>query len=153
MPEPITQLCPQIYFLLISQRSAFFKFNDLFPECALYREAAPRVEPLICLLQNGACHVGHNCMDTLAKRVSMIFNEVLPSIDLMVLYYRKRNLPGMGAGIFWRDFREPRVITVNPRSWERLKQRGQTFEFSPDSSFFLTGRSATPQLTAATPSL
>jgi len=130
------------YFVVLSSKSAFFKFNDVFPECSLYQENTPRLEPLVCLREN-VCHVGHGCMDTLVKRVQALFGELLPSVSVLVLYFRKRNLPGYGAGIFWRDLREPRVIIMNSYAWERVKIRGKVFQFTPNESFYLSGRTDT----------
>jgi hypothetical protein len=127
------------YFLVLSEKTAFFRLNDLFPECSLYREPSPQIEPLVCLAEDASCLVGRNCMEHLVKRIKVLFEEIVPTANLMVVYFRKRNKPGLGAGIFWRDFREPRVITMNPRAWERIKLRGGAFQFMPSREFFLTG--------------
>lgn len=129
-----------MYFLLMSQKTAFFKLDDIFPECGLYREQHPMIEPMVCLAETAACTVGKNCMETLAKRLKVLYEEVLTDVDLILLYYRKRNLPGIGAAVFWRSFEEPRIITVNPTSWARIKNRGAVYQFTPGPSFFLTGR-------------
>lgn len=133
------------YFLVLSSKTAFFKLDNIFPECALYRDQSPRIEPLICLAEDMACTVGHACMDTAVRRLKMLFSEIVPTAELILLYYRKRCVPGIGAGVFWKDFREPRIITVNPKSWERVKFRGVAFQFSPSESFFLSGQSEKPQ--------
>jgi len=75
-------------------------------------------------------------MDVLCKRLKILFEDFLPNVDLILLYY-KRGDDGIGAGVFWRDFREPRTITVNPSGWNRIKQRSRLFEFSPEPGFFL----------------
>lgn len=131
-----------MYFLLMSRKTALFKFNDLFPECALYIEKHPQIEPTMCLRETAACTVGHNCMETLAKRIKVLFEEVLDGVDLLILYFKKRNMPGMGAAVFWRDFREPRVITMNQGAWNKIKERGWVYQFTPGSSFFLSGQAS-----------
>lgn len=136
-PDPI------MYFLLMARRTAFFKLQDLFPECFLYREQSPQAEPLLCLRED-SCPGNHNCMETLAKRLKIMF-DLLSHADLILLYYKKRNIPGMGAGVFWKDFRDPRTITMNPKAWARLKLRGKVLQFQPDESFFLSGRSPDPE--------
>jgi len=88
-------------------------------------------------------------MDILARRAQAIFNELLPeTVRVLVLYFRKRNVLGYGAGIFWRDMREPRVITMNPHAWERVKARGLVYQFTPSDTFFLSGRSDTADSSA-----
>ena len=138
-----------MYFLQLSSKSTFWRLDDIFPECSLFREKSSRVEPLICIREN-SCHVGHNCMEILTKRLHALFSEVVPQyVDLILLYFKKRNTEGMGSGVFWRDFRTPRVITMNSGAWTRLKIRGEVFRFTPDQSFFLTGKSAEPILESA----
>ena len=134
-----------MYFLVMSSRTAFFKLEEIFPECYLNREKSPQIEPLICLREERACHVNYNCMEIIAKRIRLMFDEFLQNADLTVLYFRKRNIEGLGAGVFWRDFREPRVITMNPTAWSKIKQRGNLYQFYPEPSFFLSGKSANPE--------
>lgn len=133
-----------IYFVLFCGKTAFFKLQDLFPECFLHREKVPLAEPMTCIL-NDSCPVNHNCMETLAKRIFVMFEEVLPAAKMIVLYYKKRNIPGLGGTIFWRSMKEPRVITMNPFAWNRVKQRGEVYEFTPSPSFFLTGNTKSPK--------
>jgi len=130
-----------MYLVVISSKTAFFKLQDIFPECFFYRETSPKIEPLICLRENNSCHVGKNCMETLAKRIQTIFTHVVPSSKLVILYFKKRNVNGLGAGIFSSDFNRVRVITMNPTGWNAVKNRGLIYEFSPTKDFFLTGKS------------
>ena len=136
-----------MYFVVFSTKTVFFKFQDIFPECFLHREGYQQIEPLQCLQDDGACHVNHNCMEILSKRVHVLFQEVLPTVEVMILYFRKLNGQQYGAGLFWRDMREPRVITMNASAWTYAKHRGRVYAFSPNSSFFLTGRAAPPEVT------
>lgn len=136
-----------MYFIQLSSKTSFWKLDDIFPECTICREPSPLVEPLVCIRED-ACHVGHNCMDTLARRLHALFEEVVPQyVNLILLYFKKRNVKGIGAGVFWRDFRTPRVITMNPGGWARVKIRGEIFKFTPGESFFLSGRAAPPEPT------
>jgi hypothetical protein len=134
-----------IHFLVFCEKTAFFRFKDIFGECFLYRETSPMIEPAVCLHEEGTCHVGKGCMETLAKRVYVLFEEVLPRVELIILYYRRRNIPGIGAGIFWRDMREPRITPINPYAWNVVKSRGTVFRFDPGPSFFLTGQAPPPE--------
>jgi hypothetical protein len=140
-----------MYFLVFSKKTVFFKLQDLFPECYFHREGAPRVEPLICLKEENVCHVGRNCMETLARRLHMLFGEVFkpeddkPTVDLIVLYFRKRSDDdSIGAGVFWRDFTNLRIITVNKAGWNYVKLRGNIYQFNPSETFFLSGRAPPP---------
>ena len=131
-----------MYFLTFCGKTAFFKLEEVFPECFLHRKDN-HVEPMYCMI--GDCSVNRNCMETLSKRIFVIFQEVLPFVDLMVLYYKKRNVDSIGGTLFWKDMREPRNITINPYGWNMIKSRGNIYQFNPSSSFFLTGKSADPE--------
>lgn len=135
-----------VYFVSLNKKTIFFKLQDVFPECFVHREQSPNVEPMLCL--QGTCPVNHNCMETLAKRIYVLFQEILPAGQLIVLYYRKRNFDGIGGSLFWRDMREPRNITINPWGWESAKRRSLIYKFEPGPHFYLTGSAAPPEETS-----
>ena len=137
-----------IYFVSLNQKTIFFKLQDIFPECYVNRDQSPNVEPMLCL--SGVCPTNRNCMETLAKRVFVLFKEVLPTAQLIILYYRKRNLPGIGGSVFWRNMREPRNITINPWGWKSVKSRSKIFKFEPGPQFYLTGSAPPPKETSDT---
>jgi hypothetical protein len=143
VPGELTSI---IYFVVFSQKTAFLKLESIFPECFFYRDQSPQIDPLMCLLEDNACTVGKNCIETIVKRLHVLFQEILPGVNVIVLYYKKRGGTGVGAGIFWKDMREPRVITVNPFAWQKIKQRGAVYQFQPNSSFFLTGQASPPEI-------
>jgi len=133
-----------IFFLVFCDQTIFFKLDSIFPECYLYREQMPRTDPLMCLYS--ACPANKNCMETLAKRIFVLFQEVIPQADLIILYYRKQCSSGLGAGLFWKDMSEPRYIIMNPSAWDMIKQRGYVFEFHAGSSFYLSGLASEPEM-------
>ena len=132
-----------IVFVSFWEKSIFFKLQDIFPECFIHREKAPQAEPMCCV-RDDSCPVNHNCMEILAKRIWVMFEEVLPHARMIILYYRKRNIPGIGGCVFFRTMHEPRVITINPWGWNQVKRRGTIYEFTPGPSFFLTGKAEAP---------
>lgn len=134
-----------LYFVVFSSKTAFFKLEDIFPECFFYREDSPQIEPLICLREENSCTVGKNCMDVLAKRLYVLFEEVCLNSDLIILYFKKRNVPGLGAGVFDSEFENPKVITMNPHGWNMIKSRGNIYQFDPSQDFFLTGSAPPPE--------
>ncbi len=135
----------RIYFLSLSNKydndhTAFFKFKDIMPECYFNREEYPRIEVATCIKDIGNCHVNHNCFEILFKRVKILFNEtVVPGTSLIVLYFRKFVVPGLGAVVFDRQFDkiEPRWITMNPSGWNKLKSYSDIYSFQATSEFFL----------------
>jgi hypothetical protein len=131
------------YFVSLNKKTIFFKLQDIFPECFVHRERVPNVDPMLCL--QGECPVNHNCMETLAKRIFVLFKEILPAAQLIVLYYKKRIVEGMGGSLFWRDMREPRNISINPWGWESAKKRSLIYKFEPGPYFYLTGSAPPPE--------
>ena len=129
------------YFVQMSSKTAFFKLQDIFPECFFYRDSSPRIEPLVCLQEDNACSVGSNCMETLVRRLHMLFEEVVPTAELVILYFKSRNDKHIRAGVFYRNLKDFRIITMNPFGWKAIKQRGKIFKFTPTQNFFLTGKS------------
>jgi len=125
------------YILVLSDKTAFFKLKDVFPECFLYREKSPRVKALVCLKEDLACHCGHRCIDVLVHRVTALFDMLPKTISLILLYFKNDHMERIEAGVFWRDFREPRVITVNPSAWKYCKGRGDVLTFHPTDKFYL----------------
>lgn len=134
------------YFVSLNRKTVFFKLQDIFPECFVHRDQSPNVEPMLCL--SGTCPENHNCMETLAKRIFVLFQEVLPAAQLIILYYRKRNLNGIGGSLFWRDMRAPRNISINPWGWESAKRRSLVYQFKPGPYFYLTGSAPPPEETS-----
>ena len=69
-------------------------------------------------------------MEKLAKRVKAIF-DAFPTAKLLLLYFKYRDRPNsLRAGVFWRDMSEPRIITMNPGAWEKMKQLGTVYEWN-----------------------
>lgn len=132
-----------MYFITFTEKTSFFKLKDIFPECFLYREHSPRISPLTCLQEENSCHVGKNCMETLAKRLFVLFSEIIPKTRLILLYYALPNSK-QSAGAFFKDFRSPRIIKMNPYAWKRIKNRGNIFQFLPSSNFFISGITEPP---------
>lgn len=122
---------------LVSQRKGtgtlWAKMDDVFPECGLLIKDATRMEQLQCFIDS--CHVGANCMERLARRIKVLF-DAFPKTELIYLYYRRRSDGLLRAGLFWSDFREPRLISMNRGAWERLKHHGQVFQFTPPDGFY-----------------
>jgi len=117
----------------------FMKLKDVFPECEFLIGDLPQLSPLYCLRKEG-CPRNQNCMDKLVARVQFIF-DTFPKARTVVLYFRYRDQPGSHrGGVFWRDMREPRLITFNRAAWEKCKEIGTVLSWRlPDALFLQTG--------------
>jgi hypothetical protein len=124
-----------MYILEVQKKTLFIKLKDLFPECEFQIKDVEQLYPLFCL--SGPCHRNANCMGKLAVRVNYVF-EKWPEADLLMLYFSYRDRPGsQRAGIFWRDMREPRYITMNRTGWEKFKTMGVIYEWHLPNELFL----------------
>jgi hypothetical protein len=125
------------YVLLVAGKrkgTMFARTEDVFPDCGVLIKDAPKLERFQCLIDS--CHVGANCMERLARRVGPLF-EAFPSADLLYLHHPRRDDElRRRAVLFWRDFREPRVTTINKWAWERMKTYGRVYAYSPPSGYY-----------------
>lgn len=140
---------PFYTLLVTSERrgtsTLFAKIDDVFPECGVLIHNADRMDRLQCFVDS--CHVGANCMEKLAVRLRAMF-DTFPTAQLCYLYFKRRSDGKMRAGLFWRDFRNPRMLGINKWAWERMKTYGQVYQFAPPADFFGIGAppSQTPRL-------
>lgn len=124
----------------------FMKLKDVYPECEFLISDLPQVFPLFCLRREG-CTRNQNCMDKLVARTRYVF-DTFPDAQTVLLYFRYRDRPDSHrAGVFWRDMREPRLITFNRAAWEKCKQVGTVYQWRlPDELFLQTGVAQPDQL-------
>lgn len=124
-----------MYLLEVNTKTIFAKLKDVFPECEVLIQDAQQLYPLRCLKDH--CPRNANCMEKLAHRVKYIFDN-FKEAQLLILYFAYRDRPGSTrAGLFWRDMREPRFITFNRASWEKMKEVGVIYEWTLPQSLFL----------------
>ena len=124
-----------MYLLEVQTKTIFAKMREVYPECEFLIKDAPQLFPLRCLVDH--CPRNANCMEKLAHRVKWFF-DTFPKSELLILYFAYRDRPGSTqAGLFWRDMSEPRFITMNRSSWEKMKSVGTIYEYSLPDSLFL----------------
>lgn len=133
-----------ILILEIQEKTLFLKLKDLYPECEFLLEDLD-LHPLWCLAQD-MCPRNNRCMEKLVKRLKYIFDQFAKA-EMILLYFRYRDRPGSTrAGVFHRDFREPRLITFNRSSWDKFKQTGEIYSWNlPDNLFLETTETESPQ--------
>jgi hypothetical protein len=126
-----------VLVLEIQKKTLFMKMKDVYPECEYLIADQPQLFPFRCL--RDSCPRNANCMGKLAVRVKYIF-DTFKEAELVVLYFKYRDRPqSQRAGIFWKDMREPRYITMNLYSWAKLKELGTVYEWEiPDDVFLGT---------------
>lgn len=120
------------------RRTAFMKLDFVYPECKVLLDRNDKLYPLQCL--RTSCPKNQACMDVLARRVKYLFDNVVPSAGLLILYYTWIDHPSkIRAGVFFPDFREPRQITCRRAMFTRYKNEGDVFAWEPTKEFYLLG--------------
>lgn len=115
----------------------FAKLQDIYPECNFLIKDSTQLHPLICL--TSSCHRNANCMTKLVQRIKFLFDN-FQNCELILLYFSYRDKPGsQRAGVFWKDFREPRYITMNRSAWEKIKKEAILYQITLPTDLFLGG--------------
>lgn len=114
----------------LSGKSVIFaKLADVYPECLVLIQDAPRLEPMACLTVG--CHKGAGCIEKITFRLNCLF-AAFPTAQAVSLYFRPRSEKAVWATEFWRGYtKDPRVWTYNPWAWEQLKKKVQLFQWDP----------------------
>jgi hypothetical protein len=75
-------------------------------------------------------------MEILAKRVNYWFTRVEPAAEMFIAYFRYRDRPdSIRAGVFHKDLREPRTITLNVSALAKFKKEGHEKYFTPTQEY------------------
>lgn len=115
----------------------FIKLDSLFPECSFQIKDLVQLFPLHCL-KNNFCPRNLNCMGKLANRVKLVF-DTFPDAVYLLLYFKWRDKPDSHrAGLFSKDLQEPRFLTLNRSSWEKMKEIGVIYSWNLPEKVFLS---------------
>lgn len=128
---PVLKASKQFY-LISYKKCLFMKVQDVFPECLFYIKQTPKLTPLICLKEDNVCHVGHNCMETLVKRIKYVFDQ--QPCKLLFLYFAYPDKPGSQRAVaFFNNLEDLRYLTFNKSAWEKIKKEGTVLQWQlPD---------------------
>lgn len=125
-----------IYWFTFQKKTSFIHLKYVYPECFILREGHPQTNPLQCF--HTSCPANKNCMETLAKRIHYLFDNVMFGTELLLVYF-KNNTGSIRAGVFYKDLREPVVMTCNPYGFKKFQKEGETYKWFPTSEFYLIG--------------
>lgn len=128
-----------ISYFVINDKTLFIPLRYVYPECEQLIAPHPQMYPVRCLQEDG-CPANVQCMDYLVGRVNYLFNEVCPTAEMMVAYYKYRDRPNsIRAAIFHKDLREPSLMVLNPFGFRKFQREGQAFEWAPTASYKAMG--------------
>lgn len=130
-----------IFYFRFQHKTTFIKLQYLFPECEYLIEGKDQLHPLKCL--QSSCPVNANCMEGLAKRVNYFFENVAIGSELIIAYFKYPDRPNsIRAGVFYKDFDEPRVMTMNPWAFKKFQREGDAYKWVPPEEFYRLSSSA-----------
>lgn len=122
-------------FFTFQKHTVFIPLKYIYPECSVLIEPYQQLSPLHCLREDG-CPANKNCMETLAKRVNYFFTFVTPEAELLIAYFKYRDRGNsIRAGVFDRNMKEPRVMTLNPFAFKKFQREGITYTWMPPDEF------------------
>lgn len=127
-----------IYYFVIKEKTVFLPLRVLYGECFTLIENEPQLSPLLCM--HDTCHKNTNCGEILARRVNYFFENVIPTGELLVAYFKYKDKPdSIRAGLFTKNLDEPRVITCNKYAFEKFKKEGIVYSWDPPTEFTCMG--------------
>lgn len=131
-----------LVFFVFQRHSLFIPLKYVYGECFNLIEKHDQLSPIHCL-QNDMCPANVGCMDILVKRVNYIFTHVAPDARLLVAYFKYRDRPeSIRAGIFDRDLREPKVMTLNQSAFKKFQRESLAFTWIPTDDYLLMSKSS-----------
>lgn len=122
-----------LIILEIHQKTIIAKLQDLYPECSVLIQGYDRLSLLGCF--KDTCHRDAGCLDKLAKRVKAIFDS-FEFANMLLVVFRDRDNKKIKAGVFWRNFKFPKLINVNPYGWQRITELSTQYEWAPPRELF-----------------
>lgn len=135
MTEPVA-------FAVFQKHTVFIPFRYVYPECMKLIEGQPQLYPLFCL-RNNQCPANRSCMDILAKRINYLFTSVVPHAQQIIAYFKYPDRPdSIRAGLFLRDMREPKVLTLNRSAFKKFQRDSTAFTWVPPTEYLLLAPSS-----------
>lgn len=126
-----------VSFFVFQEHSVFMPLKYVYPECMTLIEPHDQLSPLFCLAHDH-CPANKGCMDILAKRINYLFTFVVPTGQQIIAYFKYRDRPeSIRAGIFNRDMKEPRVMTLNRSAFQKFQRESIMYTWIPNDEYLL----------------
>lgn len=126
-----------IAYFVFQQKTAFIPLRHIYPECWVLIEDHPSMYPLRCMREDG-CPVVAGCGEKISRRVHYLFEEVIPSVEMIVGYFKYRDTESIRACVFYKDMREPHISVLNPYAFRKFQREGTTYQWLPTRDYLLT---------------
>ena len=130
-----------IYYFVFQEKTAFIPLKYIYPECFLNIKDSPDLYPMKCFMTD-SCPPGANCGETLVRRIHYLFENVVPTAEVIISYFKYRDRPGSIRGaIFHRDLDAPTVSVLNKAAFTKFQREGTTYEWYPRDDYLFMGGS------------
>ena len=132
---------PIAYFTFQS-KTTFIPLRFVYPECFALIEDHPQMYPLKCMVEDG-CPANVGCGDIIVRKIHYLFEEVMPSSEVIIAYFKYRDRPKSIRGvIFNRNLDPPTISILNPWAFRKFQKRGIAYQWYPtDEYLFMQGSS------------
>lgn len=122
-------------YFTFQDKTSFIPLRQLYPECFILLKDSPDAMPMQCM--RGPCSKNAQCMEILAKRVYYFFNEIDPTSEMLIVYYKyNTSLKGV---IFDKEMNEPVLKTLNPSGFNKFKNEGDIKQWPMRPEFLNIG--------------
>ena len=137
----MTQRDP-ISYVVFKNKTVFMPLRYIFPECSFLIKDHPQMYPLRCFVEDG-CPAAVRCnVEIIANKVNFLFQEVIPSAEIIVAYYKYRDRPRSVRGaIFNRNLDSPKIRLLNPYAFTKFVREGTTYNWYPSDEYSFMGGS------------
>lgn len=130
-----------IFYFIFQDKTAFFHLKYVYPECFIHIKESPQLYPLKCFMED-ACPPGANCGEILVRRIHYLFENVVPSAEMIITYFKYHDRPNSIRGaVFHRDLEPPTVSVLNPYAFRKFQREGTTYQWMPRDEYLFMGGS------------
>lgn len=130
-----------ISYFTFQDKTSFIPYRYIYPECFFHIEDKPDLFPGKCFITD-SCPVGANCGDVLVRRVNYLFNEVMPTSEVLIAYFKYRDRPKSIRGlIFNRNLDPPHLSVLNPYAFKKFQRESTMYNWFPSDEYLFMGGS------------
>lgn len=128
-----------VSYAVFQQKTVFIPLRYVYPECMILIKDHPQMFPLRCFQEDG-CPVVANCSEIIVNKINYLFQEVIPTAELIVAYYKYHDRPtSIRGATFTRNLDSPNIRLLNPYAFKKFIREGIAYNWFPTSEYLLLG--------------
>lgn len=135
------------HFFVFQKHSIFMPLRSFYPEAVLLTEQRSDVHPFACFTHPKPSNAV--LIEPVIRRAQYVFTTLLPKVQkekkslyVLYVYYKWPNFPNsIQAAVLHSDFRDPRVMILNPSAFKKFQKEGVVYAWDPPVDFTCIGSS------------